>query len=161
MNFWLCSLFQWYLQNTLTSEVQVPHLQNGTRPPVLPSYRVVQGIKWDIVKWSFFINFILLYRPGQHDYDDHINVNLSLIIWEVTTQHMNYQTQNFFLLPSLTGDHFISTETNEAGKTPEAKTQKRSTWIFFFFFIIIRKVFGGREGNRENSKWRKLLEMTN
>lgn len=51
------------------------------------------------------------------------------MIWEVTVQHMNYQTQCFLRLPSLTISHFISTKTNEAGKMPEAKIQKRPTWI--------------------------------
>ena len=78
--------------------------------------------------WSFLISCKLLHRWGQHDYDYYVNINLSLIIWEVTIQHMSFHTRCFFLCPSLTVGHFISTKTNEAGKMPEAKSQKRSPW---------------------------------
>ena len=98
----------------------------GTMPPVLPIMQCCLKDQIIYRTWSFFISWKLRHRWGQHDYDYRVNINLSLIIQEVTIQHMSFHTQCFFLCPSLTVGHFISTKTNEAGKMPETKSQKRS-----------------------------------
>lgn len=66
----------------------------------------------------------LPYRLGKHDYDYHINVNLPLIIWAVTIQHVNYQTQCFFLLPSLTVSISLALKQTKQGKCQKLKLRK-------------------------------------